>query len=233
MFAGHFAVGFAAKRAAPQVSLGTLFLAAQFIDLLWPSLLLLGIERVRIEPGITAMTPLDFVHYPVSHSLLAVLGWAVVLALVHFALRRRRRDALVVGAAVVSHWILDALVHRPDLPLYPGDSPRVGLGLWQSVPGTLLLELSLFAAAVWLYFGTTRARDATGRWAAWGLVAALLVIYLANAYGPPPPSVEAIAWVGQAQWLLVAWAYWADAHREPLPSRSASLATVSPTAGPG
>jgi hypothetical protein len=232
MFAGHFAIGFAAKRAAPQVSLGTLFLAAQFIDLLWPSFLLIGIERVRIEPGITAMTPLDFVHYPVSHSLLAVCGWALLLAVAHFALRRRR-DAFVVGAAVISHWILDALVHRPDLPLYPGDSPLVGLGLWQSVPGTLLLELSLFAASVWLYLVTTRARDATGRWALRGLVAALLAIYLANASGAPPPSVEAIAWVGQAQWLLVAWAYWADAHREPLPARTAALPVASTMAGPG
>lgn len=233
MFAGHFAVAFAAKRFAPRVSLGTLFLAAQFIDLLWPGLLLLGIERVRIEPGITAMTPLDFVHYPVSHSLLAVSGWALLLALAHFALRRRRRDALVIGAAVVSHWFLDALVHRPDLPLYPGDSPMLGLGLWNSVPGTLLLELTLLAAGVWLYLGATRARDATGRWATWGLVAALLAIYLGNAFGPPPPSVEAIAWVGQAQWLLVAWAWWADAHREALPSHSASLASVSRPMGPG
>jgi hypothetical protein len=233
MFAGHFAIGFAAKRAAPQVSLGTLFLAAQFIDLLWPTLLLLGVERVRIEPGATAMTPLDFVYYPVSHSLLAVCGWALVLAVAHFALRRRRRDALVVGAAVVSHWFLDALVHRPDLPLYPGDSPMLGLGLWNSVAGTLLVELSLLAAGVWLYLCTTRARDATGRWATWGLVAALLAIYLGNAFGPPPPGIEAIAWVGQAQWLLVAWAWWADAHREPLPSRSASPASASRTAGSG
>jgi hypothetical protein len=233
MFAGHFAIGLAAKRAAPRVSLGTLFLAAQFIDLLWPTLLLLGVERVRIEPGATAMTPLDFVHYPVSHSLLAVSGWALVLALAHFALRRRRRDAVVVGAAVVSHWFLDALVHRPDLPLYPGDGPLLGLGLWNSVPVTLLVELSLLAAGVWLYLGATRARDATGRWAIRGLVAALLVIYLGNAFGPPPPSVEAIAWVGQAQWLLVAWAWLADAHREPLPSPSASLASVSGTVGSG
>ena len=233
MFAGHFAIGFAAKRAAPQVSLGTMFLAAQFIDLLWPTLLLLGVERVRIEPGATAMTPLDFVHYPVSHSLLAVSGWALVLALAHFALRRRRRDALVVGAMVVSHWFLDALVHRPDLPLYPGDGPLLGLSLWNSVPGTLLVELSLLAAGIWLYLGATRARDATGRWATRGLVAALLVIYLGNAFGPPPPSVEAIAWVGQAQWLLVAWAWWADAHREPWPPRSVSMNIASRNAGAG
>lgn len=214
MFLGHFAVGLAAKRVAPQVSLGTLFLSAQFIDLLWPTLLLLGVERVAITPGITAMTPLDFVHYPVSHSLLAVLGWGCLLALLHFAGQRRRRDALVIGLAVVSHWLLDVLVHRPDLPLYPGDSPMIGLGLWQSVPGTLVVELSLFAASAWLYLHSTQAVDPTGRRATYGLFVALLAIYLGSAFGGAPPSVEAIAWVGQAQWLLVAWAYWSDAHRE-------------------
>jgi hypothetical protein len=157
----------------------------------------------------------------------------LLLALAHFALRRRPRDALVVGAAVVSHWFLDALVHRPDLPLYPGDSPMLGLGLWNSVPGTLLLELSLFAAGVWLYLRATRARDATGRWATRGLVAALLVIYLGNVFGPPPPGVEAIAWVGQAQWLLVAWAGWADAHREAVLRHSGSRVIAPGTARPG
>ena len=213
MFLGHFAVAFAARPLAPRASLGTLFLAAQFIDLLWPTLLLLGVERVRIAPGITAMTPLDFVHYPVSHSLLAVLGWAVALALGYYAVRRARREALVLALAVVSHWVLDALTHRPDLPLAPGASPLVGFGLWNSVAGTLAVELSLFAAGVWLYLRATAARDATGRWALYGLLACLLLIYLGGAFSPPPPAVEAVAWVGQAQWLLVAWAYWADAHR--------------------
>ncbi len=213
MFLGHFAVGLAAKPLAPRVSLGTLLLASQFIDLLWPTLVLLGIEQVRIEPGITAMTPLDFIHYPVSHSLLAVLGWSATFAVACFAIRRQRREALVLCLLVVSHWLLDAVVHRPDLPLFPGDSPRVGLGLWQSVPGTLAVELSLFAAGVWVYLRTTEARDSTGRWALYGLVAFLLLIYASNVLGPPPPGVEAIAWAGHAQWLLVAWGYWVDAHR--------------------
>jgi hypothetical protein len=213
MFIGHFAVGLAAKPLARKASLGTLFLAAQFVDLLWPSLLLLGIERVRIEPGNTAMTPLDFAYYPFSHSLLAVLGWGAALALAYFAIRRERRDALLLGLLVVSHWLLDVLVHRPDLPLHPGDSPKLGLGLWQSVPGTLLVELALFAVGVWIYLRSTEARDATGRWALYGLVAFLLLMYAGNVVGPPPPGVRAIAWVGHAQWLLVAWGYWIDAHR--------------------
>ncbi len=213
MFIGHFGVGFAAKAAAPQVSLGTLFLGAQFIDLLWPTLLLLGVERVRIEPGITTVTPLNFEHYPVSHSLLAVLGWAVLLGAVYFWRRNSVRGAVVVGLAVLSHWLLDLLVHRPDLPLYPGATQFFGLGLWSSVGTTLAVELPIFAVGVWLYLRATEATGPTGRWALWGLVASLGVIYLGNLFGEPPPSAAAIAWIGQAQWLLVAWGYWVDRHR--------------------
>jgi hypothetical protein len=233
LFIGHFAVGLAAKPLAPRASLGTLFLAAQFVDLLWPTLLLAGIEQVRIAPGITAMTPLDFVYYPASHSLLAVLGWGAVLGLAYFALRRRRREAVVLGLLVLSHWLLDVLVHRPDLPLYPGDGPKVGLGLWQSVPGTLAVELALFAAGLWIYLRTTRARDAAGRWALLGLVAFLLLIYAGNVLGPAPPSVSAIAWAGQAQWLLIAWAYWVDAHRVARRQGDTDVVSAAATLRPG
>jgi hypothetical protein len=210
MFIGHFGVGFAAKRVAPGVSLGTLFLAAQFIDLLWPTLLLAGVERVEIRPG--ANPPLAFVHYPVSHSLVAVLGWAVLIGGLHFGLRRHLRAALVVGAAVLSHWVLDLLVHEPDLPLAPG-AARVGLGLWHWPLTELALELALFAAGVALYVRMTRSADRIGTWALWALVAFLVVVHVANILGPPPPDVAAVAWVGQAQWVLVAWGYWVDRHR--------------------
>lgn len=213
MFLGHFAIGFAAKRLAPRASLGTLFLASQFIDLLWPTLLLLGIEQVRIDPGNTAVTPLEFVHYPVSHSLLAVLGWGVLFALVYFAVRRRARETVVLGLAVFSHWLLDLIVHGPDLPLLPGADMMLGLGLWNSLPGTLAVETAMLASGVWLYLQVSSPRDPTGRRALAGLVAFLLLVYLGNVLGDPPPSVGAIAWVGQAQWLLVAWGYWVDAHR--------------------
>lgn len=213
MFIGHFGMGFAAKAVAPRVSLGTLFLAAQFIDLLWPTLLLLGVERVRIAPGITTVTPLDFEHYPVSHSLLAVIGWAVLLGAVYFGLRRSPRGAVIIGLAVLSHWLLDLVVHRPDLPLYPGAAQLFGLGLWSSLGATLAVELPIFAAGVWLYLRATEATGPTGRWALWGLVAFLTLIYLANLFGEPPPSVVAVAWIGHAQWLLVAWGYWVDRYR--------------------
>jgi len=212
MFLGHFAIGFAAKRYAPRASLGTLFLAAQFIDLLWPLLVLAGIERVRIAPGITVVTPLDFEHYPWSHSLLMVLVWGVLFAAVYFLIRRDRRASLVLGLAVVSHWVLDWLTHRPDLPLAPG-AERVGLGLWNSFAGTVIVELGLFALGVYLYARATRARDRIGSWALWSLVAFLAAIYAGNLFGAPPPDAMAIAWVGQAQWLLVAWGYWIDRHR--------------------
>ena len=150
MFIGHFGMGFGAKAAARRASLGTLFLSAQFLDLLWPSLLLLGVEQVRISPGITAVTPLDFVHYPVSHGLLAVVLWATLLAVVYQLVRRYSTGAVVVWFLVVSHWVLDFITHRPDLPLYPG-SRLVGLDLWASMPATVVVESLLFGIGLWLY----------------------------------------------------------------------------------
>jgi hypothetical protein len=213
MFLGHFGVGFGAKAAAPKVSLGSLFLAAQFIDLIWPTLLMLGIERVNIRTDGNQYPPLDFVYYPYSHSLLAVMIWALLFASVYYLIRRSRTGALVLGLAVISHWLLDLIVHYPDLPLYLGDSPLLGFALWSSPMSEMALELSIFALGVWLYLRTTRPMDTTGKWALWSLVALLVVIHLANSFGSPPPSVTALAWVGQAQWLLVAWAYWVDRHR--------------------
>ncbi|HET6543244.1 MAG TPA: hypothetical protein VFG46_22310, partial [Chryseolinea sp.] len=130
MFIGHFAAGMAAKKIQPTLSLGTLFLAAQFLDLLWPTLLLLGIEHVIISPGISKMTPLAFVDYPISHSLLVVTIWSLLFGICFFLFTRNRIGALLLSGLVLSHWVLDVIVHVPDLPLYPGPSPKVGLGLW-------------------------------------------------------------------------------------------------------
>jgi hypothetical protein len=216
MFIGHFGLAFAARRATPRLSLGTAFLAAQFLDLLWPTLLLLGAETVRIQPGATAVTPLAFEHYPWSHSLLMVLVWALAVGGVYGWMRGQLRGAVIVGLLVLSHWLLDALVHEPDLPLAPGVGTLVGLGLWNSRAGTLLAEVPIFLIGVWLYARSTRALDRIGAFGFVGLVLFLALVYVANLSGPPPPSVAAIAWVGQAQWLLVAWAYWVDAHRASL-----------------
>jgi len=213
MFLGHWAVGLAAKRAAPRVSLGTLFLAAQFLDLLWPTLLLVGVEHVVIAPGTTRVSPLDFTDYPVTHSLAMAVLWGALVGGAHFARRRSRRSALICAALVPSHWFLDAVVHRPDLPLIPGGDFRVGLELWRSFPATLTVELALLAIGVTIYVRCTKPSDGIGRFGLVGLVSFLLVIEL-GVFGPPPPSVSAIAWAGHLQWLFVAWGYWLDGHRQ-------------------
>ncbi len=220
MFLGHYAVALGAKRAAPKVSLGTAVLAAQFADLLWPILLLFGIERVRITPGITAFNPLEFTHYPITHSLVGLTVLGIVLGLVYFAVTRNRTGAWVVGILVVSHWFLDAIVHRPDLPLVPGSGIRVGFGLWNSVGGTLVVELGAFAVGIYLYWRGTTATDRVGRFGFWGLSGVLLVVFLGVSFGPPPPNVMALAISALAGWLVVAWAYWVDAHRRPGRGRS-------------
>lgn len=214
MFLGHFALGLAAKKVDPSVSLGTYFLAAQLPDVLWPGFLLAGVEHVSIVPGDTAVTPLRFDSYPYSHSLLTVVLWAGLLAAIHYARRRRGQAAGLLAVLVVSHWVLDFASHRPDMPLAPGNALRLGLGLWDSVPATLVVESLLFLGGVALYAVATRARDAVGRYGFGGLVTFLAVIYAANIVGPPPPNVLAIAVAGLIGTpLLLLWALWADRHR--------------------
>jgi hypothetical protein len=214
MFIGHFAVAFAAKPVAPGVSLGTLFIACELVDLVWPLFLLLGIESVAVRPGVTAFTPLDFLHYPWTHSLLMSVFWAVAFSVLYLLFRKSVRAAIVVGLVVLSHWFLDAIVHRPDLPLVPGGGQRIGLGLWNSVPGTLLLEISLFGAALLWYRSRTRPSRRAGNWGLWGTVAFLLIAYAGAAFGPVPPSVQAISWAGIAGGLVTAaLGYWLDRQR--------------------
>jgi hypothetical protein len=215
MFIGHFGLGLGGKQVAPTVSLGALFLACQFADLLWPTLVLLGVERVAIEPGATVVTPLNFVSYPYSHSLMMLCIWGVLLGAAYAAVTRSRAAAAVTLALlVVSHWFLDVVVHRPDLPLTPGGTARFGLNLWSSLAGTLLVELTLFTIGVFLYVRATAPRDRIGSAGLWALTGFLIVIELANVLGPPPPNVSAVAWSAQAIWLLVLWGYWVDRHRQ-------------------
>ncbi|ALJ00232.1 metal-dependent hydrolase [Rufibacter tibetensis] len=214
MFIGHFAFGLGAKSMAPKVSLGSLLLAAQLLDLLWPTFLLLGWEHVSISPGITEVTPLDFTHYPISHSLLAVLGWSIACGLIYWLLKRNRRGAIVMGICVLSHWMLDVVMHRPDLPLYPGDSPMLGLGLWNSLVGSLLVEGLFFALGVGLYLRSTKAKNKKGTWGFWSFILFLVFVHVANLFGPPPPEVTAIAWTGQLQWLFIIYGYWIDGNRQ-------------------
>ena len=205
MFLGHFAVAFAAKKAVPAASLGTLVFAAQFADLLWPVLLLMGLEQVRIVPGLLDASPFDFTSYPISHSLAAELGWGALISAGYYWRRRNVRDALIVGALVPSHWLLDWVAHRPDLPIVPGGH-RFGLGMWHSLPLTLAVEYVLFVIGVALYLGTTKRRTVV----LWSLVGFLALMLPAALLGPPPTSVTALAASALGLWLVVPWAAWAD-----------------------
>jgi hypothetical protein len=214
MFIGHFALGLAAKRAVPRVPLAVLFLAAQFADVLWPLLLALGIETVRIDPGNTAVTPLDFVSYPVSHSLAMLIVWGVVFGGLYHLQNGGRGVLAVLAALVVSHWVLDFVTHRPDMPLYPGGA-RYGLGLWRSVAATVAVEVPMYLAGLWIYLGATRPRDGAGRWGFAALAVFLLIAYAGNLMGPPPPSIQALwmfAIAGSA--IILIWSWWADSHRD-------------------
>jgi membrane-bound metal-dependent hydrolase YbcI (DUF457 family) len=222
MFIGHFAVGFASKRAAPKASLGVLMAAPLLLDLLWPLFLLAGLEKVRIDPGNTAFTPLDFVSYPYSHSLVMAAAWGVLFGFVYWTVTRYAAGAIVICLGVISHWVLDAASHRPDMPLLPAGGPRVGLGLWNSVPATVAVESAMFAAGVWLYASATRARDRVGIYAFWAFVVFQAISYVANFSGPPPPSAEFLAWFGLGLWLFPPWAGWADRHRQPIGEVSGS-----------
>lgn len=214
MFIGHAAVGFASKAAVPRAPLGVLLAAPFLLDLLWPVFLLTGIESASIEPGNTAFTPLAFDSYPWSHSLVMAVLWAALFGfLVHVVLRSAVTGA-VAALGVVSHWIFDAVAHRPDLPLTPSGTIFVGMGLWNSRAATLAVELPLFALGVWLYLRTTKPKDAIGRRALAGLVAFFLLAYASVAFGPPPPNMTAVAWTGIAGVILIPWAAWVDAHRE-------------------
>jgi hypothetical protein len=205
MFLGHIAIGLGAARARPRVPLVTWVVAVQFVDLLWPIFLLAGLEHVRIAPGITAFTPLDFYHYPITHSLVGGAGWGLVLAALCRAAGVAPADAALVGGAVLTHWVLDVISHRPDMPVLP-NGPYLGLGLWNSVPATLIVELTMFAAGVWWYARRNGYRPVSF----WLLIAFLLVTYFAAAFGPPPPNPTVLAWSAMALWLLIPWLWWID-----------------------
>jgi membrane-bound metal-dependent hydrolase YbcI (DUF457 family) len=213
VFIGHYGAGLAAKRFTPYTSLGTLVIAVQLLDLIWPAFLMLGIERVRIDPGNTRVTPLAFEYYPWTHSLAMAIVWAALAGAGYALLRRQNRGAVIVAAAVFSHWVLDFVTHRPDLPLWPPNGPLVGLGLWNSIGGTLAAEALLFALGLWLYATHTEATDRVGRYALLAFAVTLPLVYAGNLFGPPPPSTGTLAIVAHAQWLFVLWAMWIDRHR--------------------
>ena len=212
MFVGHLAVSLGAKVVEPKAPLSALVAASFGLDLLWPLLLLAGVETVSVAPGNTAFTPLAFESYPWSHSLLMAVVWGVLGWVLAYRATRSQRASLLVGAVVVSHWVLDFVTHRPDRPLWPG-GPKLGLGLWNSVPATILLEGGLFLVAIVIYVRTQKPRDAVGQWAFWALVALTSVIWITQPWSPPPPSSNAVAAVALALWLFPWWASWIERHR--------------------
>jgi hypothetical protein len=215
MFVGHLAAAFGARAVERRVPLAAAVAAAFALDLLWPFLLLLGLESVRVHPGDTAFTNLAFDSYPWSHSLALVLVWSAVAGVLSRAALHSTRVGLVVGALVLSHWVLDLITHRPDLPLWPS-GPLVGWGLWQSIAATILVEGTLLALGLAAYLRATTARDRTGVWALAGLVALATTIWITQPWSPPPPSSTAVALGALALWLFPPWARWIDMHRREL-----------------
>jgi hypothetical protein len=212
MFLGHFGLGFAGKRAAPALSLGALFLAVGWADMLFFPLAILGVEHFRIAPGDTLVTPFDFYDYPWSHGLVSLGVWGLLLGGGYFLLRRRRVAAVVFGLGVMSHWFLDAFVHRPDMPVLPR-GPYVGLGVWNNLPLTVAAEALVFGLGLAVYLKTTRALDRTGSLALWALVVFLVALWIGSVVGPPPPNTGIVEASGVAMWLFVPWGYWIDRHR--------------------
>jgi hypothetical protein len=190
MFVGHYGVSFAVKKSAASVPLWVLFIAVQLLDVGWAPLVLLGVEKVRIVPGITASNPLDLYFMPYTHSLVAALLWSAgAFVICRLAMREgNTAAALVVAGAVFSHWVLDFVVHRPDLPLYD-NAAKVGLGLWNLPALAFGVEAALLFGGMWLYFRTGVARRIAT--AAFGLI--MLAIQAYVFFGPPPASDKAAA----------------------------------------
>ena len=224
MFLGHFGAALALKRVEPKLSLGTLVFAAQLTDLLWGAFLLTGWERVRIDPGYTAVTPLQFIDYPITHSLVGAAAWALVAGAVYYSwptrdTSRHWQASAIVALAVFSHFPLDVLVHVPDLTIAGSDTPRLGLGLWRNTLATVVAEVLVLGAGVAVYVAYRSRRHPVHGARLAGFVAVLGVIYLASVFGPPPPDVTTIAVADIVGLLgLSAMAAWVD-RRSPAGSR--------------
>lgn len=215
MFIGHFGLSFAAKKAAPKVSLGFLFIATQFVDILWPFMLLLNIEKVAIVPGYTKSNALDFLFFPYTHSLLAGILWGLCVGAAYWLFKGDKRGAIVVGLCVLSHWFLDVLVHTADLPLSPFGDDKLGFGLWNHVAISLVIETILFLAGLFIYYGITKAKTSAGKWGLWAFAAFLIIFNISNTFGPPPPaSMTALSiTLVTLMVVIIALAYWVDSKR--------------------
>lgn len=210
MFVGHLAVALGSQKASPATSLVWLMMAANLVDLVWPVLLLAGVERVRIDPGNTAFTPLAFESYPWTHSLLMGLVWGAALGVLARWRGVSRRGAWLVGALVVSHWLLDYVTHGPDLPLWPWPSDVHGLGLWQSIPATLIVEGLLWIVGIGAFLAVRRPRGVHGTLALWSFLSVSTFLWATAPYSPPPSDARALAMFALVGWIIVPWAWWIE-----------------------
>lgn len=215
MFIGHYGPSFACKAWKPVVPLWVLFVAVQLVDIVWAVLVLLGIEKVRIVPGITATNPFDLYYMPFTHSLPGAIFWSVGAAVVYRAVAPAQKwaAAAIVGVAVFSHWALDLVVHRPDLPLYD-DAYKVGFGLWNYPAIAFLLEIALLFGGIALYLRVTEPIDVIGRYGmtVLGLFAVVLQAYVF--FGPPPVSDTAFALTALVLYFAFAvLVYWLEGKR--------------------
>jgi hypothetical protein len=215
MMIGHIAPALAGKKFAPKTSLGTLIFAGVFLDLLWPVFNLAGIEHFRITPGISKVTPLDLYDFPYSHGLVFSLLWSILFGAVYFALKKNRRAAVILALCVFSHWILDFISHIQDLPIVPGGSVKLGLGLWNSVPGTVIVEYGLFLAGLVVYFRSTKAKNMRGKILPVFFAVFLTLSYAGGFFSPLPSDMKALI-IGSlfSQILFIAIGYWTDRNRE-------------------
>ena len=214
MFVGHYAVGLAAKQFAPRTSLGVLIAAPILLDLLWPILVLIGWEHVSVVESANPFLRLQFDSYPISHGLVAVIGWATLFASIYFGVARYLAGAITIWIGVISHWLMDYMVHRPDLPLYAGSSRLLGLGLWNRRWITIAVELTLLAAGVAVYLFQTKAKDKIGSLGFWAFIVVIVALYGVVVFGPTPPSVNKLAIGALSSLLFVPLAWWFDSHRE-------------------
>lgn len=217
MFIGHFAPALVAATHPRAAGLGTLFVAAQLVDIGFAALLVPGIEAMRIVPGISAMNPMDLYHMPYTHSLLGSLLWAAGFGALVWLATRRRATAIGAALVVLSHWFIDLLVHIPDLTLF-GAPPKFGLALWDHPAVAMPLEIALIGAALAYYARRTRAPADDRR--LWLLIALLALVQAVDWFGPHQSvySLAIPATMLFAYALLAATAVWAGRHRQPQPS---------------
>jgi len=216
MFIEHFGLSFGSKKIAPQVSLGTMLIATQFVDILWPFFLVAGAEQMAVVPGYTAYGPFEFVHYPYTHSLFMNVVWGLVAGAVYGLIKKDWKGALIVGLGVLSHWFLDLIVHIPDLPWSPWGQSKVGFGLWNHVAATWIIESIIFFGGVYFYTSATKAKNNKGRWGLWTLVTLLFLFAVSSFFSPPPSGSLVTLLISMCilMGVIVALGYWVDSNRE-------------------